>query len=278
MSIIVSSRFFLFSFFLHSFNLNKLPLGGSFSDRVTVKFQSILYAVQTLPCTYAAMTQRDFCLSVCHFLCLCESFAQYVMYVQPSGPVLFCHVHYFPFLCVSVALPCVFCCDVVELGTYGKLKYYHSMTEEGKFREKASILHKIAKKKCQVEDSEKANGVASRAEKNLPNSSSVEVEEVTPPMNGTAGQEGETHAPLHLRLDLPKTRLFPQSSMITVLANLPLATAGCCKRDLFDKWPHAEPHLAGASGQRFKVACLEESRQQMCWNFSLHITATEKMN
>uniref|UniRef100_A0A8C3FX68 Solute carrier family 24 member 2 n=1 Tax=Cyclopterus lumpus TaxID=8103 RepID=A0A8C3FX68_CYCLU len=76
-----------------------------------------------------------------------------------------------------------------ELGTYGKLKYYHSMTEEGKFREKASILHKIAKKKCQVEDSEKANGVASH--KNLPNSSSVEVE-VTPPMNGTAGQEGET--------------------------------------------------------------------------------------
>ncbi|KAJ8397878.1 hypothetical protein AAFF_G00435670 [Aldrovandia affinis] len=34
---------------------------------------------------------------------------------------------------------------------------------EGKFREKASILHKIAKKKCQVEDSEKANGVASRS-------------------------------------------------------------------------------------------------------------------
>ncbi|XP_054656639.1 sodium/potassium/calcium exchanger 2-like isoform X6 [Dunckerocampus dactyliophorus] len=62
---------------------------------------------------------------------------------------------------------------------------------EGKFREKASILHKIAKKKCQVEDSEKANGVASRAEKNLPNSSNVQVE-VTPPMNGTAGQEGET--------------------------------------------------------------------------------------
>ncbi|XP_077444384.1 sodium/potassium/calcium exchanger 2 isoform X2 [Stigmatopora argus] len=77
-----------------------------------------------------------------------------------------------------------------ELGTYGKLKYYHSMTEEGKFREKASILHKIAKKKCQVEDSEKANGVASRSDKNLPNSSSVQVE-VTPPMNGTAGQEGE---------------------------------------------------------------------------------------
>ncbi|KAL7855641.1 hypothetical protein AOLI_G00192450 [Acnodon oligacanthus] len=56
---------------------------------------------------------------------------------------------------------------------------------EGKFREKASILHKIAKKKCQVED---ANGVA---DKNLPNSSSVEVE-VSPPLNGTAGQEGDT--------------------------------------------------------------------------------------
>ncbi|XP_067285040.1 sodium/potassium/calcium exchanger 2-like isoform X2 [Pseudorasbora parva] len=71
-----------------------------------------------------------------------------------------------------------------ELGTYGKLKYYHSMTEEGKFREKASILHKIAKKKCQVEDS---NGVA---DKNLPNSSSVEVD-MTPPMNGTVGQDGD---------------------------------------------------------------------------------------
>ncbi|XP_058639382.1 sodium/potassium/calcium exchanger 2-like isoform X6 [Onychostoma macrolepis] len=56
---------------------------------------------------------------------------------------------------------------------------------EGKFREKASILHKIAKKKCQVEDS---NGVA---DKNLPNSSNVEVD-VTPPMNGTAGQDGDT--------------------------------------------------------------------------------------
>ncbi|KAJ3585690.1 hypothetical protein NHX12_014409 [Muraenolepis orangiensis] len=64
----------------------------------------------------------------------------------------------------------------------------------GKFREKASILHKIAKKKCQVEDSEKANGVAaSRSDRNLPNSSNMEVE-VTPPMNGTAVQEGETSA------------------------------------------------------------------------------------
>ncbi|MED6286109.1 hypothetical protein CHARACLAT_002497 [Characodon lateralis] len=98
-----------------------------------------------------------------------------------------------------------------KLGTYGKLKYYHSMTEEGKFREKASILHKIAKKKCQVEDSEKANGVASRAEKNLPNSSSVEVEEATPPMNGTAGQDGET-AEEEEEEDQPLSLSWPESN------------------------------------------------------------------
>ncbi|XP_056595461.1 sodium/potassium/calcium exchanger 2-like isoform X2 [Triplophysa dalaica] len=49
---------------------------------------------------------------------------------------------------------------------------------EGKFKEKASILHKMARNKGEDE----ANGV----DKNLPNSSSVEVE-VTPPMNGSAG-------------------------------------------------------------------------------------------
>uniref|UniRef100_A0A3Q0T7H0 Solute carrier family 24 member 2 n=1 Tax=Amphilophus citrinellus TaxID=61819 RepID=A0A3Q0T7H0_AMPCI len=79
---------------------------------------------------------------------------------------------------------------------------------EGKFREKASILHKIAKKKCQVEDSEKANGVASH--KNLPNSSSVEVE-VTPPMNGTAGQEGET-ADDEEEEDQPLSLSWPEST------------------------------------------------------------------
>uniref|UniRef100_A0A667Z2U1 Solute carrier family 24 member 2 n=1 Tax=Myripristis murdjan TaxID=586833 RepID=A0A667Z2U1_9TELE len=78
---------------------------------------------------------------------------------------------------------------------------------EGKFREKASILHKIAKKKCQVEDSEKANGVASRSDKNLPNSSSVEVE-VTPPMNGTAGQEGEDEE----EEDQPLSLSWPESN------------------------------------------------------------------
>ncbi|XP_069026469.1 sodium/potassium/calcium exchanger 2-like isoform X2 [Embiotoca jacksoni] len=109
-----------------------------------------------------------------------------------------------------------------ELGTYGKLKYYHSMTEEGKFREKASILHKIAKKKCQVEDSEKANGVASRSDKNLPNSSSVEVE-VTPPMNGTAGQEGET-AEDEEEEDQPLSLSWPESNRkrLTYLLIIPI--------------------------------------------------------
>ncbi|XP_043101056.1 sodium/potassium/calcium exchanger 2-like isoform X2 [Puntigrus tetrazona] len=103
-----------------------------------------------------------------------------------------------------------------ELGTYGKLKYYHSMTEEGKFREKASILHKIAKKKCQVEDS---NGVA---DKNLPNSSNVEVD-VTPPMNGTAGQDGDA-AEEDDEEDQPLSLSWPESKRkrFTYLLILPI--------------------------------------------------------
>ncbi|XP_033613635.1 sodium/potassium/calcium exchanger 2 isoform X2 [Fukomys damarensis] len=63
-----------------------------------------------------------------------------------------------------------------ELGSYGKLKYYDTMTEEGRFREKASILHKIAKK-CQVDENEQQNGAANHVEKiELPNSTSTEVE------------------------------------------------------------------------------------------------------
>ncbi|KAJ7335443.1 hypothetical protein JRQ81_013384 [Phrynocephalus forsythii] len=62
-----------------------------------------------------------------------------------------------------------------ELGSYGKLKYYDTMTKEGKFKERASILHKMAKK-CEVEDGEKRNGSANHAEK-------IEVA-VTPPNDG----------------------------------------------------------------------------------------------
>uniref|UniRef100_A0A8C6NSA2 Solute carrier family 24 member 2 n=1 Tax=Nothobranchius furzeri TaxID=105023 RepID=A0A8C6NSA2_NOTFU len=56
------------------------------------------------------------------------------------------------------------------------------LSNEGRFKEKASILHKMAKKKCK-EDAMSANGVV---EKKIHNSSKVEVE-VTPPMNGAAG-------------------------------------------------------------------------------------------
>ncbi|XP_051499145.1 sodium/potassium/calcium exchanger 2 isoform X1 [Apus apus] len=74
-----------------------------------------------------------------------------------------------------------------ELGSYGNLKYYDTMTEEGKFKERASILHKIAKKKCQVEDSERQNGAA-----NHEKSAKVEVA-VTPPADSGPVQNGVAH-------------------------------------------------------------------------------------
>ncbi|XP_016015913.2 sodium/potassium/calcium exchanger 2 isoform X3 [Rousettus aegyptiacus] len=56
---------------------------------------------------------------------------------------------------------------------------------EGRFREKASILHKIAKKKCQVDENERQNGAANHVEKiELPNSTSTEVE-MTPSSNAS---------------------------------------------------------------------------------------------
>ncbi|XP_061211267.1 sodium/potassium/calcium exchanger 2 isoform X2 [Neopsephotus bourkii] len=58
---------------------------------------------------------------------------------------------------------------------------------EGKFKERASILHKIAKKKCQVEDSERQNGAA-----NHEKSTKVEVA-VTPPSDSGPVQNGIAH-------------------------------------------------------------------------------------
>ncbi|XP_039666543.1 sodium/potassium/calcium exchanger 2 isoform X3 [Perca fluviatilis] len=55
----------------------------------------------------------------------------------------------------------------------------------GRFKEKASILNKMAKQKCK-EEAASANGIA---DKNIPNSSNVAVE-VTPPMNGVVGGDG----------------------------------------------------------------------------------------
>ncbi|XP_061536394.1 sodium/potassium/calcium exchanger 2-like isoform X1 [Phycodurus eques] len=60
------------------------------------------------------------------------------------------------------------------------------LSNEGQFKEKASILHKMAKQKCKDDQAVSANGVVI---KNIPASTKVAVE-VTPPMNGVAGDEG----------------------------------------------------------------------------------------
>ncbi|NXD14409.1 NCKX2 protein, partial [Nothocercus nigrocapillus] len=78
-----------------------------------------------------------------------------------------------------------------ELGSYGNLKYYDTMTEEGKFKERASILHKIAKKKCQVEDGERRNGPTSHGE-HPKKSAKVEVA-ITPPSDSGPVQNGIAH-------------------------------------------------------------------------------------
>ncbi|XP_061130919.1 sodium/potassium/calcium exchanger 2-like [Syngnathus typhle] len=60
------------------------------------------------------------------------------------------------------------------------------LSNEGRFKEKASILHKMAKQKCKEDLAASANGVAI---KTIPTSTKVAVE-VTPPMNGVIGEEG----------------------------------------------------------------------------------------
>ncbi|XP_066577020.1 sodium/potassium/calcium exchanger 2 isoform X2 [Amia ocellicauda] len=104
---------------------------------------------------------------------------------------------------------------------------------EGRFREKASILHKIAKKKCQVEDSEKVNGMANRADKvDLPNSANVEVE-VTPPMqngnvshgieaDGQGGDDGDDDDDQPLSLAWPETNRKRCTYLIIMPIVLPL--------------------------------------------------------
>ncbi|XP_078069983.1 sodium/potassium/calcium exchanger 2-like [Mustelus asterias] len=107
-----------------------------------------------------------------------------------------------------------------ELGAYGKLKYYDSMTEEGKFRHRASILHKLAKNKCQVDDGEKHNVTTNHADKaELPNTANVEVE-VTPPkdppttvQNGSLpnGAEGAEAATQNEDEDQPLSLAWPDT-------------------------------------------------------------------
>ncbi|XP_064781958.1 sodium/potassium/calcium exchanger 2-like [Oncorhynchus masou masou] len=89
----------------------------------------------------------------------------------------------------------------------------------GRFKEKASILHKMAKQKCQDGgDGEKPNGVA---DKSIPNSSNVTVE-VTSPANGDIGpvgfEEEEEDEDAPLSLAWPETN----RKRITYLLILPI--------------------------------------------------------
>ncbi|XP_071244283.1 sodium/potassium/calcium exchanger 2-like isoform X1 [Salvelinus alpinus] len=87
----------------------------------------------------------------------------------------------------------------------------------GRFKEKASILHKMAKQKCQDGgEGEKPNGVA---DKNIPNSSNVTVE-VTSPANGDVGpaEEEEEDEDAPLSLEWPATN----RKRITYLLILPI--------------------------------------------------------
>eukprot|EP00064_Thunnus_orientalis_P019956 superscaffoldBa00005243_g20087 len=89
------------------------------------------------------------------------------------------------------------------------------LSDEGRFKEKASILHKMAKQKCK-EDA--ANGVA---DKNIPNNTNVAVE-VTPPMNGVAG--GDEGGDDEEDEDQPLSLAWPDTTrkQLTYLVILPI--------------------------------------------------------
>lgn len=116
--------FIYFFIWLQAFSIESVPLGLCLPDvlwgfdafylQFNLSFALMQWRIRDMLLIFIA------CMSVC---AVCDV-------RTTSGPVLFCHVH--SFSCVSCCLTLVFCCDVVELGTYGKLKYYHSMTEEGK--------------------------------------------------------------------------------------------------------------------------------------------------
>ncbi|CAL1601752.1 unnamed protein product [Knipowitschia caucasica] len=93
----------------------------------------------------------------------------------------------------------------------------------GQFKEKASILHKMAKHQCK-EETINANGVGEqrKADKKIPNNTNVAVE-VTPPMNGVAGgtegpEEEEEDEDQPLSLAWPDTT----RKRITYLIVLPI--------------------------------------------------------
>ncbi|XP_076585812.1 sodium/potassium/calcium exchanger 2-like isoform X1 [Chaetodon auriga] len=104
------------------------------------------------------------------------------------------------------------------------------LSDEGRFKEKASILHKMAKQKCK-EEAANANGVGAlshtqpprqaNSDKNIPNSTNVAVE-VTPPMNGVAG--GDEGGEEEEDEDQPLSLAWPDTlrKQITYLLILPI--------------------------------------------------------
>ncbi|XP_042341533.1 sodium/potassium/calcium exchanger 2-like [Plectropomus leopardus] len=104
------------------------------------------------------------------------------------------------------------------------------LSDEARFKEKASILHKMAKQKCK-EDGTSANGVGpasqtqparnANSDKNIPNSSNVAVE-VTPPMNGVAG--GEEDGEEEEDEDQPLSLAWPDTTrkQLTYLLVMPI--------------------------------------------------------
>nr|XP_056704179.1 sodium/potassium/calcium exchanger 2 [Euleptes europaea] len=110
-----------------------------------------------------------------------------------------------------------------ELGSYGKLMYYETITEEGRFKERVAILHKMAKK-CHAEDGEKQSGRAKKIE--LPNSTKVEVE-VTPPNDTSEPLQNGSAFPADEEQDdddQPLSLAWPDTcrKRLTYLAILPI--------------------------------------------------------
>lgn len=63
---------------------------------------------------------------------ICVSLSWKMFYII-TVPVYEAHAKTCTFFeCLLVPYLCVFYCDVIELGSYGNLKYYDTMTEEGK--------------------------------------------------------------------------------------------------------------------------------------------------
>ncbi|KAK7929337.1 hypothetical protein WMY93_005732 [Mugilogobius chulae] len=97
------------------------------------------------------------------------------------------------------------------------------LSGEGQFKEKASILHKMAKHKCK-EETINANGVGEQKKaKNIPNNTNVAVE-VTPPMNGVAGGNEGPDDEEEEDEDQPLSLAWPDTTRkrITYLIVLPI--------------------------------------------------------